>query len=211
MQKKKCLVVDLDETLLSINTFPYFVKFVCKLFLKKLKIHTLISLAILLAARKTNIITHSALKKKIIYTSLKHFPSHVFKHFADKVDLFTNKEVLKIINFYKQRGYYICLATAAPDLYAEHIFSIHKFDFLVCTKTSQTKENWVENIRNIKLINVEDLCNKHNLSLSIVLTDHSDDYFLMAKTSEKNFLVNPSHKTIKLLADSNITFEIVNS
>ncbi|WJQ13923.1 HAD family hydrolase [Geobacillus stearothermophilus] len=199
----KCIVVDLDFTLINKNTFHVWMKF---LFMQLVFKRPLLALQILyyVLLRVLRQISHSQLKYKIVKITNRVHDVLDMDHFIGIITMYTNED---IINRLKERN--CCetwiLATAAPEIYAKRIAEKYGFDYC-CATSMDLGEEWEENIREVKLKNVYSILNELKIKeVDTLYTDHHDDIHIM-KISNKIFLVNPSPKTIEVVKKLNIKY-----
>ena len=205
--ENKVIVIDLDGTLLNVNTFH---KWFIFLFKKTLFINPIDSLKILFIAlrRILKVIEHKDMKYKILKISeSKKYTVHV-DEFVSTLDIYLNKEVFSYI---KEENITI-LATAAPSLYTQTIAKKYNLNYSICTPPS-SQEEWYENIREEKKESLKELLNILNIrKIDRVISDHYDDIPIM-EMAEKTLLVNASLKTQNLIRNNkNIrNIELLNS
>lgn len=194
--KVPLVVVDLDGTYISANTFKIFMSCgLCMLFLKK-EIYTLAYVLWLLLLRKLRLLSHRTLKFKV-------FP--LFSNDENLKDLFirrvaplVNQKVKRIIDSYRASGCRILLATAAADTYISWIWD---GDYQGTCMTNNPDR--LENRGEMKLSNVLKYVSDNNLKLQTVITDHSDDLPLLKQGAE-NILVKPSEKSTRIIINNNV-------
>lgn len=204
----KAIVVDLDGTLVSINTFKYYILYILKETVKSTNLSLLSYTIFWVLLRKCRCISHEKMKFHILRISDKFMTKH-------RLQQFTHIYLLPNINnnintFCKQqqiKGYYIYLSTAAPENYVKEFFNYLNFNGYCASPMPLKKEkNWKENIRKQKCINTCQLLEAENVQLSIMITDHYDDLPLLQIPKEKNILVNPDNKTISILHSNHIDY-----
>jgi hypothetical protein len=196
--RDKVVVVDLDGTLVSVNTFREFVVFAACMLLGKGKIGRVCMITGAVMARKMRLISHSSMKKTVLRYVLPCLTDGEKGVFVNQLTKYTQSSVTKIIEDCKNRGYKAILATAAPEIYA--VPFAEKLGFDDCVATSSTvdkKVRWKENVGNNKVDSVKNWIDKHNAVIDIVITDHHDDIPLMKYNHQgTNYLYNPSKQTI---------------
>lgn len=205
---RQAIIVDLDGTLISTNSFKQYIAFAYQEAMKACRFDIAINLMINVASRKLRIISHSEMKRRILLSTNEFMcQKKRIERLADKLIAKSNPHVVAQIEQCKAEGLFTCLATAAPISYAQPISS--RFGIDDCCATSiDINADWTENVGDIKLKSVEDCCNRHNTSPAIVITDHHDDLPLLLFNKGKNILIAPSHKTIEILTQHNIKFTI---
>lgn len=207
-ETRQAIIVDLDGTLISTNSFKQYIVFAYQEAIKACRFDIAINLMINVASRKLRIKSHSEMKRRILL-STNDFMSQKsrIERLVEKLISKSNPHVVAMIQQCKAEGLFACLATAAPISYAQSI--ANQFGIDDCCATSiDINVDWVENVGNIKFKSVEDCCNSHNASPAIVITDHHDDLPLLLFNKGENILIAPSHKTIEILTNHNIKFSI---
>lgn len=200
--KKSVLVVDLDKTLFSINTFHYYIKFLISYGLKKMKFYLVFKILIFLLLRNFKLITHAKMKYEILKNSCNKQLN--IQHFVKSIDLYKNN--LQIL---KQHFDLKILATAAPNNYSEIIAKQEMFDVCIATKLPEVFYESFENNKENKKRNVLAYLKKENINhIDVFVTDHIDDLPLI-KISKKNIIVKPNENLISILNKNLINYEIV--
>ena len=198
---RNIIVIDLDGTLLNVNTFH---KWIIFLFKKSLVYNPIHSIGIIYYSllRIVKIITHTQLKFNILKISENSYYASYIDIFVEKLNIYLNEDVIKFI---QKENITSILATAAPELYAHSIAK--KYMFTYCLATLKTSElNWYENIKEKKKKSLEDLLTEiGETDINIVLSDHYDDIPIM-KMANKVYLVNGSLSTKQKLEDKKIHF-----
>ena len=203
--KKKVLVVDLDGTLYTINTFHHFLKFLIIYAVKNFRIVLAFKIGIVIVFRLLKIITHAKLK----YNILKIIASRRdidYQKFVSGIQL--NKRNLELLN---DHSFDIkILATAAPSCYAELIAKNENLD--ACLGTDFPKLEFYSEFENIKETKKNSLINYLQLKgiteIDAFVTDHEDDLPIL-KIANRNIVVSPNNEFKQLLIKNNISFETI--
>jgi phosphoserine phosphatase len=203
---KKIILIDLDGTFVSVNTFHKWMKFLFVEAFKKFQLLSVINILTIIALRYTKRIDHATMKYRILEISEERITQEQIRQFVDTLAPYVNQKLLHIVQDCTTTT---ILATAAPLLYAEGIKEKYHFNFVVAT-TNTTASPWQENIRDIKAKNIKNLFDEKNLDTkdAILYTDHHDDIPLM-KVVSSTYLINASEKTKNLLADTHLNVVIV--
>ena len=202
---KKVIVVDLDGTLYSINTFHFFIKYLVRFSIKTFNVILLFNLVKAMFLRLFGFINHSKMKY-IILKAIKGNNKINYEAFVSSLSNYKNH--LKVI---EDTTFDIkILATAAPNCYSKIIALNEGFD--VCLATNTPEKNYksdFENVREVKKQAVttylKTLGSKH---IDTVITDHFDDLPLI-KIAQHVILVNPNKETKNILKQNQIFFNIV--
>lgn len=189
------IIVDLDGTLVDCNSFTEFVKFLFK--------HcpaARFPLIKIVACRKLRIISHHAAKERIIPLAADLLSTDDIKEFVDFLCSRINPKVKEFIADARE----ICLATAAPEIYASVFASevgIFQFNATVQGIPENKGKHKLDNLLNSGIVFDEN---------TIVITDHGDDLpLLKANWRGVNYIVNPSRRSLEALRQEGIRFEII--
>lgn len=201
------IVIDLDGTLVSVNTFHHFMLFVAKIAARKLQIFSLLRIFLAVASRALRIVHHSTMKHAVMKIAAKLLSESQVHYFASKITKHTNKAVENIITDAHRRGAVVILASAAPALYASHIAVITGCDH--CIATEMPNRFRINECRGpVKLARVTDFLSANNMALRAVVTDHHDDLPLIQASiglGAKTILVSPHKATINALRNAGIS------
>ncbi len=201
---KKVLIVDLDGTLYSINTFHYFIKYLVRFSIVTINILLLLRLVKAMILRVLGVIEHSKMKF-IILKAIQNNQKINYNAFVDSIVNYKNQlPQLENSSFDIK-----VLATAAPSCYATIIAKNEGFTSCLATNFTETSyhQNF-ENVREVKKQNVLGyLKTKGVLDVHTIITDHYDDLPLI-KISKQVILVNPNKETQNILLENQIFFNI---
>jgi len=189
--ERKVLVVDLDETLYSINTFHYFIKFILFQALKQFNIALFGFISYVCFLRVFKKLSHPKLK----FLILKRIENENINYFKFVQQIQNKRRDLPIdVNNYQLK----ILATGAPYNYARLIAENEGFDVCIGTRYPTKLEHPVENYENIKEVkraNVLCYLKKVDLQncIDTFITDHLDDLPLI-EIATKNIIINADKK-----------------
>ena len=206
---QKTAVIDLDGTLLTINTFKSYILFVNKLACRKARLDIAVILAFWVGLRKCRLITHEKMKLHILKYSAHFMNRKRLNDFVDSILPFRNGKVYECALAYRKQGFFLCLSTAAPVSYASLIAERLSFDSVCATPMPSQVKDWRENVREIKRKNTLKQLGEHHLVLEILMTDHYDDIPLLKEEKSKNIVVSPTACTLEKLEKENIHFELL--
>lgn len=188
-------IVDLDGTLVDCNSFTEFVKFLFKRFPA-----ARFPLIKIVVCRKLRMMSHHAAKERIVPLAADLLSPSDIKEFVKILCDKVNPKVKEIIADAKE----ICLATAAPEIYASIFASevgISQFTATVQGNPENKGTHKLDNLLNSGIIFDEN---------TIVITDHRDDLpLLKANCRGVNYIVNPSRRSLEALRQEGIRFEII--
>jgi len=204
---KESLVIDLDKTLLKIDTFRSYMLYVGREALKVLRLDICFTLLLFMLLRKARWISHGTMKYHVLCKSQYFMEKAHLEAFAQEISGEVNEKVLHIIKEYQAKDYFVLLSTAAPVSYASKIKDIFGFDAVCATPMPQ--KHWEECVRENKCRTTLDLLEARGFSLDTFITDHSDDLPLLRIHKRQNLLVSPDAKTLQLVKQENIPFDIL--
>ncbi|MCC7460554.1 MAG: haloacid dehalogenase-like hydrolase, partial [Proteobacteria bacterium] len=187
------IVVDLDKTLLKVDSYPRWIFFHLR--------HALFSNPLLFlylfwltSKRALKFIGHQRFKHKAMKLLDK---SDLNELFAKEISTEISPEVTQFIKSHD--GARLVLSTAAPAQYVQHL-TLHlpvKFEATFCSRLES--HTFFDNSRDNKVLSFQDKFN--NEPCSLFITDHHDDLPMM-KLSLKNILVNPSETTLRVVKNA---------
>ena len=200
---KQLLIIDLDGTFVSVNTFHKWMKFLFIEELKKLHFISLFKILKIVGLRLIKSITHAQMKFSILQISEQNITTIQIEKFVDSLDIFVHHTILDLL---ERKNAISILATAAPLLYAQQIKEKYNFDYVIATEDTQ-QVNWEENLRERKKKNLLALLKTNSLSntKSTIYTDHHDDLPLIDYVNY-TYLVNPTNSTIQYLNNRKISY-----
>lgn len=194
------IVVDLDETLLTKNSFSAWALYCLKQAAFSNPI-LFFHLLFLITVRTLGLMSHLTFKKKMM---LLLETSDWNEIFALEMTNHINKTVLNKLKGYPNARF--VLSTAAPIQYVRHIANMLplRFESIFATR--------IENhqlINNFSLVKVMAFTQTYkDKKCDIFFTDHASDVPMM-KMSSKVYLVNPSQKTLLEVKNNLITAEVL--
>lgn len=176
--ENKVTVVDLDGTLLRVNSLSLFVRFLAARLLARRDIIPLCRLLWTVCLRKLRLSSHAAAKWKAMHIADRHLTQTDYHDFIAGLEPHVRRELCP-----DGSGLWI-LATAAPAQYALIIAENLRFDECVATPMSATPENYTETRSEEKLRRVLPLL--PDSPAIRFFTDHQDDTPLMDYTRDMN-------------------------
>lgn len=201
------IIVDLDGTLLTRNSFKEYLKFAAWQSLRRLRIDIIPRVAAWIAVRKLRLITHSQLKQRLLRVTEPIMGHDELHKFANRLARYINPSVCRMCRQQRQAGKAVILATAAPASYASLIAQGVSLDGCIATPPSDTQD-WRETVREEKRDQVLALLRRNKLSLHGIITDHHDDLPLM-RVSENITLVSPDKKTLDAVNAEGLLYNII--
>ncbi len=187
LKKTGVTVVDLDGTLLRINSLELFLKTAMYHALRHVRIDRAAGIAVLYALRRMRLISHETMKYRAIALAGKS--PVMLNTFGLKARRLLNRQVLNFIAAQRRNGDKILVASAAAELYVNKIWS---GDFIASPMGGPD----CRGVR--KRDAVERRIKEMGLQLNYFLTDHCDDLPLAhyaADTGAKVILVRPKGNT----------------
>ena len=206
-----CVVVDLDNTLLNVNSLKELTKFLLVKLFKKKSVKDLADISKAIVLRKLRVYSHIKMKHIIVRKAQNMLSESDIESFTDLLLTKLNPQVLSILNKFQEKNCRILIATAAPDFYLPSFINKLPFgsiDFLA-THYSTNLRDYIENRNQKKSENVKNYLSENNLKCVSVISDHYDDLPLF-KSFEKtdNYLISPSSATLKIIRDNLIDVKI---
>ncbi|OEK08779.1 hypothetical protein A8C32_00435 [Flavivirga aquatica] len=201
--KKRVLVVDLDGTLFTINTFHYFIKYLIIYSIKNFKFILLFKLCLAIASRL--FATHAKMK----YFILKLLKNRVDIDYENFITTIAVKKRY-IPEVYDKNFDIKILATGAPSCYANVIAKNEQFNICLGTDfPNSTFDPLFENMKAVKKENVMNCLKVENINeIDTLITDHIDDLPLI-KLAKRNIIVEPNEELISILKQNSIFFEVI--
>lgn len=186
-------VVDMDGTLVSLNTWKPFAKLVLCKALKRAKIFSGASCVFMLLLRKGGMVSHRRVKKHIMlhsYTVLKEsdlieFASDMSRHF--------NPEVIRLIDEARGEGALVVLASAAAGEYVPYIAERAGISSVFSTPRAKRGVEYLECRGERKAEEIDKLSQQLGLPVSLIVTDHPDDFPLFEKFPEARHVLVKSN------------------
>lgn len=166
-------IFDLDETILSVNSFRYWVRFMLG---DKSPTHLRGFAAVIMAAKKLHLLSHGAAKNKLQYHWQDAFPdgNTTFNMTLSETIRPNMVELLKHVAAGLQPA---LLATAAAEIYAEPFGRTLGFKHIIATKAGAALENRAERKRDSACAFLEE--KNWQGKKRIFFTDHAEDLPLM--------------------------------
>lgn len=202
LQQNEALIVDLDGTLLNVNSFRRFVVWLWKRLITDGHLSAAVRVAMEVLRRKLRLCSHAEAKKRIMAVARHYLSEGDMAYFGHGLCRFVRPEVKAFIDERKQAR--TVLATAAPEDYAKAVAAECGFDFLLASRAETEECKGGEKLRRIKA-----LCEYNGLHIRNVMTDHHDDLPLLKLPGVENVLVDPSVETIKILNNQSIKYIIL--
>lgn len=205
----RAVVVDLDGTLLTVNTFHRYIAFMSRVAFGSSYFDVLAKIALAVAARGMRLIPHAEMKRMVLGATVRHASDGLMDGFTAQLRRYADSRVLTLIEKCRGESDCLVLATAAPDVYARRIAGMYGFDACIATP-SDTSGQWRELSGVAKRDAVCRWLEENSLKLATVITDHADDLPLMAcNATGANILVSPGEATVRRVEAAGVGFEIL--
>lgn len=199
MQNNRTIVVvDLDGTLIEVNSFPRWVLHVIKRTAAEGNFKSFILAVGLLIFRKVGLLSHYQFKKKMM---LLDYSENCDLSFAQLLRGRVRSSVVQALSELDRP--LIVLSTAAPVNYAQHLLNFEGVAFDVVLSSYIDDGKLIENYSTEKVNAFKNYFS--DAGCDIFFTDHYEDLPMM-KYANKVFLVNPSEKTLKMVRDNAVCF-----
>lgn len=200
----KIVVVDLDGSLVSVNSFRLWLLFSFVFLFFSFRWFSLWDFMKTVVNRLLRRIDRVEMKKNIL-KSTEQFPEFFVIGFVKVLLMFINKSVLIEMRKYDGGQYDLNLCTAAPFFYADKIAKKLGFSQVFSTP-SVFVSKWKENIKSEKVLALEAFYGE-GFTIECVITDHHDDLPLLLKANRK-VLVSPSDVTLEKISGL-FEFEVI--
>jgi len=197
---RKALAIDLDGTLLNTNTFRDYLSFCGSAALHRFRFGICFSILWWVMLRKIRLVSHSHMKEVLLKRTAAFMTKKgLLDVFVEKEMTFLNTKVQQIMEPYRNRGYLLVLATAAPAFYAHPIAEFLNMD--LCCGTQLPSEvfigQWKECVGENKVDALKRLLQVHKAEIDVVITDHDDDLPLLNyNTAGRNVVINNDAKVL---------------
>lgn len=207
------MVVDLDGTLVSVNTFTLFTKWLAQHLYHDYGFIPLLGLCRDVLLRKCRLIPHSEVKRRILRIAANNCKESDFRKFAESLKSCLRPEVMTLIKDFMQEGGVVVLATAAPAVYALPFAGILGIPYCEATQYSGSSapstSDFEECRGDVKRMRVERLARGRNLRIECVLTDHHEDLPLLSLPNIERILVTPSSHTESVVRGEGLDYHVI--
>ncbi len=200
---RKALAIDLDGTLVNTNTFRDYLNFCGSAALHSFRFGICFSILWWVMLRKVRLVSHSRMKEVLLdRTAAFMTKKGRLDVFVEKEMTYLNTKVQQIMEPYRNRGYLLVLATAAPAFYAHAIAEFLNMD--LCCGTLLPSEvvigQWQECVGENKVETLKRMLQVHKAELDVVITDHEDDLPLLNyNTNGRNIVINANAKSLEAI------------
>lgn len=197
---RKALAIDLDGTLVNTNTFRDYLSFCGSAALHSFKFGICLAILWWVMLRKLRLVSHSRMKEVLLDKTASFMTKKGrLDVFVEKEMTYLNTKVQQIMEPYRNRGYLLVLATAAPAFYAHAIAEFLNMD--LCCGTLLPSEvvigQWKECVGENKVDALKRLLQVHKAELDVVITDHDDDLPLLNyNVTGRNIVINADAKAL---------------
>lgn len=199
--KKKCIVIDLDGTLIRGNTLH--------LLMRWLAWHYPLSAAprlLWIAFRRlVGIDSHVNMKIRVLNIACGKMSDDDLTLFMRSITSRVNRTVYAMVQKYD----YSILATAAPDFYAYKLSLMLGFDACVSSALDSIINEGKE-LRGVrKCKRVHSIAQELGLDIAAVVTDHKDDLPLLRVSGVSRFLVDPADELRMILDAEMLPYTVI--
>ncbi len=210
MTRMPCAVVDLDGTIIKGNSMHEMIKFMLRKALLCGDAGTFMGVVRHLLLRKLGVVTHREMKHPIHLMAEKFIPRRGWLNELVEVIMgMVNTDVTDAIAGFRNKGYKILLATAAPDVYVSEIagrLSVHSY---ICTLCAENIDDYIEVKGTEKLRRASDYAAARGWEIKCVITDHRDDMPLLALPGVERVLVSPDENLCADLRQLKLAFRVI--
>jgi phosphoserine phosphatase len=202
--KSRVVVVDLDQCLCSINTFRAWLFFSFLYLLFSVRWLSALKFTGFVVSRIFRRSDRVQMKRNILLVT-EELPDHFIHLFCSILRLFTNDDVVAVMQQYQAKDLPVILCTAAPSCYVQTYSNMFNFTKVFATH-SVFEEGWSENSGNEKLLSIQRYF-AEGVVLECVITDHYDDLPLL-REARRRILVRPTKLTLDTIS-GNFDFELM--
>lgn len=201
MKKINLAVFDLDGTLITINSFPKWVKYI--LVYSALKSPMVFAqLVSVILRRLMRFYGRVEMKRKIIKIS-NSLPISIHEKFSNSLHKYLNKEVLEHLERLKEvDDIQIVLSTAAPDVYVTPLADHLNIPISIAT-SSVVNDAWFEHFGAKKWETLEERFGSEYFQITEFFSDDYHDIPLMHH-ADRIYLVNPTSLSVEAIRQSGI-------
>lgn len=178
------LAVDLDGTYVAGNTLHIYFRCGLRDLWRRRRLGALARCACLLGARAARLVSHRAMKFGV-FAAIEP-TAELRRDFAARVGARLSEEVDREIRSYREKGYAVLLATAAP---AEYVPLIWPGDFVATDMSASGNPGRVECRGGEKLRRVQEYAAARGLRLGAAISDDEQDDAPLLEAAEERILV----------------------
>lgn len=199
MTAKKLAVFDFDGTIIPFNSFKIFALAMPFFLLAKLRIYSLKKYLTTIYLRLIREISHTEFKDQLILIS--HDAGNSLPKTVAWVaaKLSRSRVIIEMKKYKCEDGCIICICTAAPFIYMQHVLAYINADILVSygdPRLNHTPQQ--DNTGHIKIEGLSHLMNQEIKSVRVMFSDHPDDLPLLM-IADRAVLVRPHKKHLHVL------------
>lgn len=202
----RCIVVDLDHTLIRANSTNLLTTFMLKRLLRRGKLFATVDALWRVGLRKFRIISHKSMKHRLIWIFKRNLTSTDLDELVDQVFACLNERLAARLSASTDR---ILIATAAADMLMPGFMAKLPFkaDYIASRYVDSSKD-YHENHDERKLRSVINYLEDNNLEISEFYTDHHADLPLLKYNKGENFLVDPTPQTVAALREASVSYRL---
>ena len=204
-EMKGTTFVDLDGTLLTVNSMHIFMRRLPGMLMKRGAPGGAIGTLWWSWLRSLRLISHRTMKWHLTKTALRHFEESDWEEVAELMVENINRSVADYIESRRSRGCLTYIATAAIEEYTEPLCRLLGYDGILATKFTDDISDYEELNRHAKHEAIERLLQEEQLRLESFLTDHTDDLPTAKAYPLLTILVGASKKTTDEFREAGIT------
>lgn len=194
MDKKA--IFDFDKTLISVNSFTYWVLFLWIISLRKFNFRLFFKISYLIFLRKIiKKISHKDFKKELLLLNYEEKYDIIF---CEKLHKYINHDVLNELIKLNNLNYSLAISSAAPEKYLKkYIENYLKIDTILIVGSVVENKLLLDNFKENKLSNlIKNNFLTNDEEYDFLFTDSNDD-ILLAKNAKKIYLISPNKETVQ--------------
>lgn len=187
--------VDLDGTLLTVNSMHIFMRNLPRMLMKRGALRASLASLWRIGMRGLHMTDHRTMKWHLTKNARRHLQDSDWEELAARMARHVNTKVKDLIDSRRKRGCITYLATAAMEEYANPLCRLLGYEGVLATKFTDSLEEYEELSRYAKHDSIENLLHEETLRLESFITDHTDDIPTASAYPGLTIVVNPTEKT----------------
>lgn len=190
MSVTRLMAVDLDGTLVSVNTLHVYMRLGLRQMMRRGRIWRLCKSSAMLLLRKLHMVSHRTMKFAVL--SCIDADADMRERFCEAVRPRFNADVMQLIDSWRKDGNVVLLATAAAETYVPWLW---QGDYVATSMTGNVAREEMRGERKRRA--VEEYAAGHGLLFSVAVSDHHHDLPMLSGARDEAVLVNPTPELCK--------------
>lgn len=203
MNGERVAIVDLDGTLIRGNSLHMLIRYIAGELRRRRHYGLLAKLFVLLAMRRTKLVSHVAMKHPVHRLACRMLGSAGLEEFTGRIIGEVNVPLLEML---RRGGMHVIVASAAPSVYVGKVCERLGFDGYVATDFTTNLADYTEVRGERKRDLALSYAKRNGWSIALVVTDHDDDLPLLQLQGVSRLLVNPTPTLVSALKAASLSF-----